>query len=384
MDNSDDIQVLKECAHKYRAIFDNTSIGIFNITKNGKWLEANEAIANILGYGSAEQLLDNPPDILNQFFVDEKQKNSWFAGVLNNKKKTEECAVYTADNSIVWISLSGQIILNSVGEEEISCVVFDITGHKDIEKTALYAKEQAEIAVRSESEFLANMSHELRTPLNAIIGFSEIIKNQIFGPAGQPQYVEYAQDIYDSGQLLLSLINDILDMSKVEARKRQLYEVPLNIEHIAQSVVRLVAARAKEGKVKLSIHVPKGFPALRGEEKAMKQILINLLTNAIKFTHEGGGVTLSALIDEQKRLLINVIDNGIGIASEDIGVALTPFGQIENALSRKHQGTGLGLPLAKALVELHEGVMEIKSEVGVGTTVSIIFPASRVIEAESV
>ena len=383
-ENSDDIQMLEACDLKYKAIFDNASIGIFNITKEGKWLDANEAIARILRYDSAKQLLEQPPDICNQFFVDEKQKKNWFDGVLNNKKNSEECTVYAKDKAVVWLSLSGQMILNSGGEEEICCVVYDITEHKDIEKAILYAKEQADFAARSKSEFLANMSHELRTPLNAIIGFSEIIKDQMFGAVGQPQYVEYSQDIYDSGQLLLSLINDILDMSKVEAGKRQLQETVLNIEDIAQSVVRLVAARAKEVKVKLNIHVPKRFPSLKGEDKAMKQILTNLLTNAIKFTNEGGSVTLSALIDDQGRMLINVIDSGIGIAPEDIVVAMTPFGQIESALSRKHQGTGLGLPLTKALVTLHEGTMDIKSEVDAGTTVSVMFPASRVIKSENI
>ena len=224
------------------------------------------------------------------------------------------------------------------------------------------------------------MSHELRTPLNAIIGFAEIIKDQMFGNAGQPQYVDYAKDIYDSGQLLLSLINDILDMSKIEAGKRQLQETTMNIEVIAHAVSRLVSGRAKEGKVHLNLHVPHNFPLLRGEEKAMKQILTNLLTNAVKFTNEGGSVTLSAILDEEGRMMINVVDSGIGIAPEDISTALAPFGQIESALSRKHQGTGLGLPLTKALVELHNGTFELKSALGTGTTVSLVFPASRVVK----
>ena len=245
-------------------------------------------------------------------------------------------------------------------------------------RALIVAKEQADFANRSKSEFLANMSHELRTPLNAIIGFAEIIKDQMFGPAGNPQYVDYAKDIYDSGQLLLSLINDILDMSKIEAGKRALSESNLDIDAIAQSVSRLVAARAVEGRVKVSLHIPADFPMLRGEEKALKQILTNLLTNAVKFTAEGGGVTLSAMIDEQGRMKLCVIDSGIGIAEKDIPVALAPFGQIESALSRKHQGTGLGLPLTKALVELHGGMLYITSELGIGTTVTVLFPKERV------
>jgi signal transduction histidine kinase len=223
------------------------------------------------------------------------------------------------------------------------------------------------------------MSHELRTPLNAIIGFAEIIKEQLFGKAGQPQYVEYANDIYDSGELLLSLINDILDMSKIEVGKRALVEATLDVERIVQSVVRLVASRAKLSKQHLVINVPKDLAALRGEEKALKQILTNLLTNAIKFTPEGGNVTLAARIDDFGRMCIEIKDTGIGIAPEDIPLALAPFGQIESALSRKHQGTGLGLPLTKALVELHGGVLDLQSQLGSGTTVTAIFPANRVV-----
>ena len=257
--------------------------------------------------------------------------------------------------------------------------MYDITERHQAEVGLVRAKENADFANRSKSEFLANMSHELRTPLNAIIGFSEIIKDQLFGAVGQAQYVEYAKDIHDSGQLLLSLINDILDMSKIEAGKRALAETVLDVDRIVQSVIRLVAARAKTGKVHLNVQLPKDLPTLYGEDKAVKQIFTNLLTNAIKFTPEGGTVTLSAEVDENNRLEIKVQDTGIGMAPEDIPVALAPFGQIESALSRKHQGTGLGLPLTKALVELHGGTLEIKSLLNVGTTVKVLFPIDRVI-----
>jgi len=256
---------------------------------------------------------------------------------------------------------------------------YDITERHQAELALIHAKEQADFANRSKSEFLANMSHELRTPLNAIIGFAEIIKGQMFGPVGSAQYIEYAGDIFDSGQLLLSLINDILDMSKIEAGKRALVEAILNIEQIVQSVVRLVAARAKFGKLHLTTSVPKDLPALRGEERALKQILTNLLTNAIKFTPEGGDIKMTAYMDEKGRLCIKLADTGIGIAAEDIPLALAPFGQIESALSRKHQGTGLGLPLTKALVELHDGTLDLQSKLGEGTTVTLIFPVERVV-----
>ncbi|MFA4995181.1 MAG: ATP-binding protein [Bdellovibrionales bacterium] len=373
------VAALSEYMQKYRAVFEDADIGIFHVLSDGKWTNANPSVATLLHYADPAELLKAQPDLDGKLFVDAAQRAAWLHGVRANQRFAQECAVTTKDGQILWVSLSGHQTTNADGTSGFECTMYDITERRKVEIALIRAKEQADYANHSKSEFLANMSHELRTPLNAIIGFAEIIKDQMFGNAGQPQYVDYAKDIYDSGQLLLSLINDILDMSKIEAGKRQLQETTLNIETIAHAVSRLVSGRAKEGKVHLNLHVPHNFPSLRGEEKAMKQILTNLLTNAIKFTNEGGSVTLSAILDDKGQMMINVVDSGIGIAPEDIAVALAPFGQIENALSRKHQGTGLGLPLTKALVELHNGTFELKSELGVGTTISLVFPASRVV-----
>ncbi|MDE1900176.1 MAG: PAS domain S-box protein [Alphaproteobacteria bacterium] len=369
---------LQACERKYSAIFENTDIGIFRIAANDVWASANPAAAAILGYETPDALLAARPDAQGQLFVDQTQRDAWIADIRAGGRHAREAEIRTRDGRVIWVSLSGHITQEQDGNDVFDCAMYDITERKRAELATARAKEQADFANRSKSEFLANMSHELRTPLNAIIGFSEIMKGEMFGPMGQPQYTEYAKDIYDSGQLLLSLINDILDMSKIEAGKRQLHDTTLNIDAVVQSVVRLVAARAKEGKVRLNIHIPRDFPALRGEEKAMKQILTNLLTNAVKFTPEGGSVTLSAMIDDAGHMKISVIDSGIGIAPDDIAVALTPFGQIESALSRKHQGTGLGLPLTKALVELHGGTLDLVSELGNGTTVTLLFPAERI------
>jgi PAS domain S-box-containing protein len=373
------LSALRESERRYRAIFENADIGIFHIGADGKWTSANPTAAAILGYDNAAALLVAQPDINGLLFVEGTQRDQWLDNIRTHRRHAGEAEVYTRDNNIVWISLSGHEAVGDDGTRGFECTMYDITERKQAEVALMRAKEQADFANRSKSEFLANMSHELRTPLNAIIGFAEIIKDQMFGLVGQPQYVEYSKDIYDSGQHLLSLINDILDMSKIEAGKRMLAEVTLNIDSIVQSVMRLVAARAKEGKVRLNTHIAQGFPSLRGEEKAMKQILTNLLTNAVKFTPEGGSVTLSTMIDEDGSMSISVIDSGIGIAPDDIAVALAPFGQIESALSRKHQGTGLGLPLTKALVELHGGTLNLKSQLGSGTTITLIFPAARVV-----
>ncbi len=222
------------------------------------------------------------------------------------------------------------------------------------------------------------MSHELRTPLNAVIGFSEIIKNQTFGPVGNTKYREYAEDINHSGQHLLALINDILDLSKVESGIEELYEEDIEVPNLVRSVVRLVRQRAMEGGVELELDICDDLPSLHVDERKFKQILVNLLTNAIKFSEPGGGVTLKAWCRAKSGFVIQVIDNGMGIAPEDIPRALSQFGQVDNDYNRKYEGTGLGLPLSKSLVELHGGSFDLQSKVGVGTTITLRLPARRI------
>lgn len=377
---------LHNSEQRYRAIFDNASIAICQIAMNGEWLNTNQAAANILGYSDPQELLSQQPDANGKLFVDKQERVAWFEKVRGGDTYEHEMELRRSDGRSIWVNINGHAVVD--GDRRrlgyVECTMYDITERRQAELGLIQAKEQADFANRSKSEFLANMSHELRTPLNAIIGFAEIIKEQMFGAVGQPQYVEYARDIFDSGALLLSLINDILDMSKIEAGKRALVEATIEVEHIVHSVVRLVTSRAKLGKLHLNVKVPRDLPAFRGEERAFKQILTNLLTNAIKFTPEGGDVTLQAYIDDFGRMCIRVQDTGIGIASGDIPRALAPFGQIESALSRKHQGTGLGLPLTKALVELHGGVLDLQSKMGEGTTVTLIFPANRVVRDAAV
>ncbi len=243
----------------------------------------------------------------------------------------------------------------------------------------LVARDEARAADRTKSEFLAAMSHELRTPLNAIIGFSEIIKNETFGPVGSLKYREYTNDIHESGQHLLALINDILDLSKIESGTDDLHEDKIEIPEIIRSAVKLVGQRAEQGGVKLELELPDQLPALRADERKLKQILVNLLTNAIKFTDAGGEVTLRAWCRMDSGYVFQIVDTGIGIAPEDIPKALLRFGQIDGDLNRQYEGTGLGLPLTKALVELHGGTLDLQSEVSVGTTVTVRFPAERIV-----
>jgi PAS domain S-box-containing protein len=373
---------LRESERKYRAIFENASIGICQISSRNEWINANRTLATLLGYHDVVELLAGQPDFHGRLFMDPAARAEWIRSMLETGLVRDyEAALIRRDGEVIWVSINSHAVRSENGHLlHFEATFNDITERRRSEMALIAAKEQADFANRSKSEFLANMSHELRTPLNAIIGFSEIIKDELFGKVGTAQYVEYAKDIYDSGELLLSLINDILDMSKIEAGKREISESVINVSRVIQACLRLVAARAKANKQKLEIKIPRDFPELRGEEKAVKQILVNLMTNAIKFTPEGGEITVEGKIGESGEMVLMVADTGIGIAPEHIEVVLAPFGQIESALSRKKQGTGLGLPLTKALAELHGGVLTIDSVVNKGTTVTITFPPDRVLQ----
>ncbi len=234
-------------------------------------------------------------------------------------------------------------------------------------------------ANRAKSEFLANMSHELRTPLNAVIGFSDIIKAETFGPVGSPKYRDYADDINSSGLHLLNIINDILDLAKIEAGKGELDEENLYIDELIGSVHTLVKGSQEKKGIKLVIDTAEGLPVLRADERRLKQILVNILSNAIKFTEAGGRVTWKTWYIAGSGLVFQIADTGIGIALDDIPKVLAPFGQVESVYDRENHGTGLGLPLTKSLVEMHGGALDLQSEVGVGTTVTIRLPPTRIV-----
>ena len=238
------------------------------------------------------------------------------------------------------------------------------------------AKEQAEVASRTKSQFLANMSHELRTPLNAIIGFAEVIEREFFGPVGVAQYANYAADIHRSGQHLLSLINDILDLSKVEAGRFEIVEQDFALAETIDEAKRLLDIRARKAGLVMASEIAKDIGRVYADRKLISQALLNLLSNAVKFTPAGGQVHIAAT-REDGDLLINVSDTGIGMAPEEIPRALEPFGQIDGTLARRYDGTGLGLTITKAFIEMHGGTLTLDSEKGRGTTATIRLPGWR-------
>jgi len=244
------------------------------------------------------------------------------------------------------------------------------------------ARDAAEAANKAKTGFLANMSHELRTPLNAIIGFAEVLENEVMGELGHRRYKDYARDVRESGQHLLALINDLLDLSKAEAGRLELDEDEVNLAGAIRQSIAMVQPRADTNGVALTESLPGETPILYADQRKIKQILINLLTNAVKFTESGGEVRV-CLTWADEEPVISVRDDGIGIAQEDLDRIMQPFAQVDTSMNRKYEGTGLGLPLVNSLVELHGGTMTIDSKPGTGTRVDVHLPSSRVMRRQS-
>ncbi len=285
---------------------------------------------------------------------------------------------HRADGTAFPVELSVST-LEVQGRRLSTAIIRDISERRRIEAELIAAKEAAEAADRAKSAFLATMSHELRTPLNAVIGFAQVIEMRMFGADAIDRYADYAVLIRQSGQHLLGIIEDILDTSKIEAGTLHLVEQAVNIAEMVEQSLSLVAMQADRQKVAVTLMLDADLPQLCADELRLRQILVNLLSNAIKFTDSGGQVTVGAARTDDGGLEFNVRDTGVGMAPEDIPKALARFSQVDQSMTRRHEGTGLGLPLTKHLVELHGGVMRIDSALGQGTTVSIRLPAARVL-----
>jgi len=273
-----------------------------------------------------------------------------------------EMDVTRLDGEKVFCMITRFPVLDSAGQAiGVGGIHMNISEMKEKERQLRIARDDAERANHAKSAFLANMSHELRTPLNAIIGFSEIMEQGLFGPLGNRQYSGYAEDIRRSASHLLSIISDILDLSKIEAGRMELHEEMIDLAKVVQSCQTIVKEAAANAGL-----------ALR------TQILLNLLSNSIKFTPQGGRVMVEARLEPNGELALAVRDSGIGMSADDIEIVLQPFGQVESAHTRSHDGTGLGLPITKSLAEMHGGSMTVESTVGKGTDITVRFPAMRV------
>lgn len=367
----------------YRGMFEHAIWGMFQTTPAGHYLAANPALARIYGYDAPAAMLAALTDIGRQLYVDPKRRDA-FVRLMRETGAVSgfESQVYRRDGEIIWISESCREVRASSGELlYYEGTVEDITVRKRAERELQLAKEQAEAASRAKSAFLANMSHELRTPLNAVLGFAQILRDEILGPVGVPAYRDYANDIYRSGKHLLDVINDILDLTKIEGGHLSLDEQVVDAANILAACERFVAESAREAEVELKVIRPDEQVSLCVDPKRLTQILLNLLSNAVKFTPAGNSVTLSTERAGDGGFLIEVADRGIGMTPEEIERALQPFQQIDSSLARRYEGTGLGLTLARMLAELHGGVLAVESAPNAGTTVTLRLPARRIVGA---
>jgi len=363
----------------YRAFFDHAVEGIFRTTPNGHYLAVNQALADIYGYPTSEALIIGLTDISAQLYADPKRRDEFRRLMQAHDVVTNFVSeIHHRSGRRIWISENARAVRDWSGA--LLCyegTVEDVTEKFEQERTLRAALRQAEIANKMKAAFLAAMSHELKTPLNAVLGFSEIIRDEILGPVGNQGYRDYAADIHDSGARLLAVINDVLDVSRLEGGLLTIDARLESVLDVAESAVKRARDLTHDHRA-IEISLPEGVPPLRADPRRLSQALGNLLANALKFTPSTGQVRFAARLQNDGGMHLVVEDSGIGMAEETIAAALEPFRQLDGTLSRRFEGAGLGLSIAKALAELHGGTLHIQSAVGEGTTVTIALPASCV------
>jgi PAS domain S-box-containing protein len=341
--------------------------------RNSKIVYVNQKFTDLFGW-SAGELVGKPIETLQPNRLNMGAARQMTAALLRNDGEPIEFESLGKDGRIFWVEMRISTIQRfENGGFRWTVISRDISERRNTQMELLRAKEEAEAGNRAKSNFLANMSHELRTPLNAIIGFTELIENGVERTGWTPAYSEYLADVSESGRHLLDLINTILDLSKIEAGSLSLNIAPVDVCDLVNSSLALVSSLARAGKITLTTDVPPGYPDIQGDFMKLKQVLLNILSNAIKFTPMGGRIETRVAVSDDK-VVIAVSDTGVGIAAADLERVTLPFFQVENTLSRKFAGSGLGLSIARELVNLHGGKLEIDSIEGQGTTVRITLP----------
>jgi len=390
-------QVARSDESRYRLIAENAMDLIMRFGMDGSVTFASPSAHDVLGIDAVDLVGHS----ISEFVAGDDRRNvqtalahsSYFAG-----EATLEFRIRRADKSLLWVEMRCRPLLLDLKAEpdspvlqwasareaadedkgpaaafETVAILRDISDFKRAEVALVDAKDEAEASNRAKSRFIANMSHELRTPLNAIIGFSEMMMGEIFGPLGNDRYADYAKHIKESGEHLRDVINDVLDMSKIEAGRFDLELEQVSLPLIIESVLKTVSVTARKNKVVLDIDLPRTLPHLTADRRAIKQILLNLLANAIKFTPAEGSV-MTAVRSDGPQMIIEIRDTGVGIAEDDLALLGQPYQQAASAKSSPEVGTGLGLALVKAFADLHSGQVHIQSQLGEGTTVTVILP----------
>jgi two-component system cell cycle sensor histidine kinase PleC len=360
------------------SIFDASGLGILVTDRHGRVVRVNDAFIADFGW-TRDDLLGEEFTAMIPTPGRSISRKLHRAFIERGRHGTRELQLLRKDGGVADVMATTALLELSQGRRFMVSTVRDMTERRNMVRKLQRAKEEADVANRAKSSFLANMSHELRTPLNAIIGFTELMRSRTFGTVANVKYEEYLGDIHFSARHLLEIINDVLDMSKIEAGKVELIESEMPVPELVDSVLRIMADRAHAAAVTLEFEAPEALPHIRADQRLLRQILINLLSNAIKFSFLGKKVVIRARSVEGGGLRILVEDEGCGIPAAKISHVLEPFGQAYDARMYAGQGTGLGLPLAKAMIELHGGVLAIESAEGVGTKVWIDLPAERIL-----
>ena len=372
---------LREAEAKYRAIYDNSVEGMYQSTPEGYYLMVNMALARMYGYQSPEQMISELNNIREQLYVDPQRRDEFERLIATQISICEfESEVYRRDGTTLWIAETGRLVRNE--QKHFSYyegIVSNITERKQAEIQLQQTNNELARATRLKDEFLANMSHELRTPLNAILGMTEGLQDRVFGNLN-PKQLDAIKTIDRSGSHLLELINDILDVAKIESGQLELDLNPISITSLCQSSLAFIKQQALKKRIQLEVNLPGNLPDLLLDARRMRQVLINLLNNAVKFTPERGRITLEVCSQPpqapQNFLQIAITDTGIGIAPENLEKLFQPFIQIDSALNRQYQGTGLGLVLVKQIVELHGGKVRVTSEMGKGSCFILEIPCT--------
>lgn len=360
------------------SVFDVSEVGIIVTDHKQRVIRVNDSFIRIYGWKREELIGRLFSELVAPAEREQAQRNHE-EFIKSGIRSSGEMKILRRDNNVANALYTTAALELSHGRRFQVTTIMDITLRKQMEMTLRYAKEQADAANQAKSQFLANMSHELRTPLNAIIGFSEMMMKETFGPLGNERYKEYLGDIHVSARHLLEIINEVLDMSKIEAGRVELDEEYFNVEQLLQAVTRMMASRAFSSGLTIREEIQENLPPLYADSRLLRQVFINLVGNAVKFSNTNGVIIVKAHLTETGGMQLLVKDEGIGIPRDRIMDALEPFGQVGvNAEHQANQGTGLGLPLAKAMVELHGGSLRIESDLGVGTTVFVDMPPQRV------
>lgn len=360
------------------SIFDVSEVGILVTDRFRRIIKVNDSFVRIYGWSRQDLVGTDFLQVVSQEERDqvEMSHEEFINGGIRSSGEMKLIRKNGSNANVLFTTAT--LELSQKRRFQVTTIM-DITLRKQMEFSLRVAKEQADTANHAKSAFLANMSHELRTPLNAIIGFSEMILKETFGPLGHEKYYEYLGDIHMSARHLLEIINEVLDMSKIEAGKVELDEQQIDVTGLIESVVRIMANRAFGSGIKIRETIEKNIPVLFADPRLVRQILINLVTNAVKYSQEKSFIDVGAYIGENGDLHLSVEDHGVGIPKHRIKEAMEPFGQIHDPTrTNTQQGTGLGLPLSKAMAELHGGYLTIESDTGKGTLVTVVFPASRV------